>query len=225
MKLRKYIILFIMIFILTGCTSTAKIKIDKNNRVNDNISFMDNTSTIDFGESSPKKYLSEMMDFYERLYLVNNHKSKLKYNSENVEVVYKNNKPQEVCEYFNNNYYINVIFDQMRCVDNNKYYELSAKSNYFYSEDEKKEIDGLKISMQIHNKVIDSNAISYIQNIYTWEFDFSNDNNEIYIKFYKNNVDNNSKILPITIIISLTLSIILLVTIFYYKHKKNKISY
>lgn len=194
-SLFKIMLLGVICSLLAGCTVDYNIVIDSKNRVRENI-VINIPNTLLNEDKSPKKVLKTKIDGYKAIpfYKDYNFKNKVKkdYSIVNIKRTYENLK-----EYAESPI-LNDLYENITVVESKDYTIFKTVGSYNYDylygtvsepigpSDEKPMKDVL-VRIQLHNKLIESNAdmVDEKNNIYTWNFSPNQTTKFIYIKYSK----------------------------------------
>lgn len=236
--MKKYLIILICLIMLTGCSTTAELTISGDDKVSEKIYVSEEKSKVDDSGMSLSEYVDSTLDYFDKSkfssYNISN------YTQGNKAVALFSKESRDLCSSINTSVFKD-FFEAIECNETNKYYEFTGKINESCDEEECYEsiiYDNIKITINLSEKAIKSNADSIVDTKYTWNIDGKN-NKDIYLKIKKNRVDNktstennirnrivnNNKNMIIILLVGSILIILLAAIVLYDKYKKNKIDY
>lgn len=237
MKKAKLLIVVLLVSILTGCTANYNVYIDKDLKVNEELTVkIDNDDKIS-KEDVEAKYIKPYIE------LINEYKYKynVKIKNDNVYIVLTK-KSNNISSSFKSSLY-NILYENYQLINDDNMLTFQnigacySDSLFYtgdgsYSEQTKKDnLENLKIIFQFQNKVIETNADEIVDNKYIWNI--SKENQIKNIKFKINTDEMNDKIKDnkqsniknTVIIFSIVIVVLTIITmLFYINHnKKNEL--
>lgn len=231
--MKKKLLFILMIFVLTGCSATAKIIVSKDGKINENISIYNSKTNVPEHYSSYDAFLK---DIYEFNYVdeLENYSIKNVIDEQIVGMEFSK-EDDDFCKNMEKSLF-NVFFDESyECIEKDSYYELNAEGKYLICDNDcyfDNGVDSVVFELVLPSKAISSNAFSVNGNSYKWEFN-KGDIAQINIKFKKYNTKNvdslkdkrRSDNVAIFIIILLLLLALVVIKKLYDKYKKNRLKY
>lgn len=202
MKRIKIFIIIIMLLFMSGCTVKYNITIDKNGYLKEEITATELNTYL--GEK-PYENVSTRYKKYSAV-------AKFKgYTSESVKKskesgMYLSSSHNNICDYINYSLTPSYIFNSMKCIETDKYYEIINDGEYLGGcpgcNDEANNIDKLYITFNLSKKAIASNADKVIKNKYIWTIDrMTTQDKNFMLKIEKPVIKNNNYDIVIYIII------------------------
>lgn len=192
-SLLKIILLGIICSLLAGCTVDYNIVIDSKNRVKENIVINIPNNKL-LGDKSPKKELNRKINDYKKIPSYNHYEFKTKVKNDYSIVNIKSN--YENLEAYADSPILNDLYENITIIENKNYtiFKTVGSYNYDYLYGTISEPIGpvgerpmkdVSVTIQLHNKLIESNADSVDEknNVYTWNFSPDQTSKFIYIKY------------------------------------------
>ena len=231
-KLKLIICLFI-IFLLCGCSANVNIKVDKNNKVYNNIKISEDVDML--YSASVKEYVDEEIN-YENID-ISSYDNEVFNDGDSFGIIL-NKESSNICDALTSSYYSNY-FENLDCVVKSNYYEVSGKTKITYCSSDAmycSKVKSVNITIELPEKALYNNANSVDGKKYTWNFNRDTKEGNINLKIKRYNTkkntndedyERNNKVnkLSIVIIISIVLVIVLIGFSLYDKYKKNKLDY
>lgn len=228
--MKKKLILLIILFIVTGCSSTTEIEISKSGVVKEKINLKEHIKNIEETGQSAQQYIDGTLDVFKGNLKLDNYKYST-FLEDNYMKAKIYNKYENLCDYIKNGQSSNFVFSDISCVKTDDYYELNGISDYFICDDdcyEYPEIYDLKLTIILPEKALLNNADEVNGTNYTWNFSVNDSKPKqisLKLKRYRIYEMVRNKIYPkLIFIIPITLCIIV-GFILIHNYKKNKFDY
>jgi len=202
----KFLILFLVLIVLTGCTTYSEIEIDKDNKISLNISLSEKTDYVNgfimeddtAGDSLVRKWLNNTLSMYKKLYSDMN----ISYTTSNDEYVGYATKKINNIDGLNSLKILKENFNFVSANNTNGIVNIELKGlsdelieQIDYSENE------VIVNIKLPFVVLNSNAsnVNKINNTYIWNLSSNKkdiilkyDTNQIY-EYKENKINSNSK--------------------------------
>jgi len=226
-NMKKFIVIIICLFVLTGCSATAEMTIDENNKVSEKIYLFEDKKYFDESGMSLQDYVDFNLDFYGKKKFSNYDLSK--YFEGNNLVALLSRKSDNLCLSIKYSGFSD-FFETLDCKEEKNYFELKGKmvkscvgecyEGFTY--------DNIKIVVNLPQKAIKNNADEASETKYIWNFDGQTDK-DVYLKIKKittkkslNSFTNKALIIALGIGV---LIIVLAVIVLHNRYEKNKLEY
>lgn len=240
MKL-KSIFIIIMIFLVTGCTVDANVKLNYDYSVNEEIKiYYDNKLAVNY--DSPSDYAKNYISYYNSAIRLK------KYNYEIIDgkeesLVKFNKKEKNICDSIKYSLFSNYLYSDISCEEENGFYTIKSVGNQMITlpQNQKKfNVEKVRVSVELPISADEHNADNVSGTTYTWLFDEDSRNDKsIVLKISKNQLEKNKKdverkqknkevydkIKIVTVILLVFVIISTTCFILYKKYRSNKIEY
>lgn len=240
--MKRIIILFVICFVISGCTVKSEINVKPNGKVKENVTIMEDNSYFKDINADKEQFVNNMITKYKSLM------GKKKYSYEYIEKsgltganayrTYKN-----ICEYFGNSYFNQYVYKYFRCEEDDYYYVIENGTEYIpYCSDcsDWPRLDNVTLEINLPVAASEHNADSVKNNTYIWEYGknaIGNKNfylkisksalNESYKQYLKNqeNIKLMKKITGLVVFLAFFIGIVLITMNLRKKYKENQIEY
>ncbi|NLL44314.1 MAG: hypothetical protein GX247_01430 [Mollicutes bacterium] len=191
----KIILLGIFCLLLVGCNIDYNVVIDSNNRVKENI-IINIPNNILSNDESPKKALDKKIEGYKKIPAYKYYKVSRKVGKNNSILNIK--REYSKLEKYADSPILNDLFENIMIIENDYYTVFKTVGDYNYDyfygrvsepidPSKASSIKDVVVKIQLHNKLIESNAdeVDEKNNIYTWYFSPEYTAKYIYMKYGK----------------------------------------
>lgn len=241
MKNIKVLLIFLIIFILTGCTATGKISLNVDGSIDENIYIESSNSELKYGNKSVESSIDLYLKKYNLPLTIGKYNIKTNVGDENSTVIIDKNH-KNICAFFNSSIFTQYIYDKFQCHEDNYYYVISNVGNVYQNsfEDYKDMPDDRKIEITLPIIAEEQNADEVNGTTYIWYYNKETpDDKEFYLKIsknllketklkYENNIQKKESIKKISMIGGVIMLVILIgfiLFMLYKKYQKNKLDY
>lgn len=215
--MKKILVLFLLLFLLTGCKLTSNIKVNNDNTVDEKIVITESLKEI---EDDPDEYVDNLIDAYE----LSSYKLSKTTNNGIITVTLQK-KYDDVCDYVNNSFFVGKVSTRKTCKSSFKKYDVDLVKVYKKCTDCMEVDDEVIIEYNVNdNNVISSN--SGTSNHY-WSFS-SLENKKINYEVKRHitlKTIFKNKYFFVALLIILLIMISVGIYKLYLKYKENKIAY
>ena len=239
--MKKIIVLFCCILILSGCTIKSNIIVNYDGTTTEDVKLLNDTKIFE----SEKKSLKEIVNL-----MVKPYSDVLNYKKYDYEViseeklsgakVYKNY--DNICKYFGNSAFNQYVYKYMDCIENEYYYEIKNATNYIpYCSDcsDWPAMDDVTLSITLPIQAEEQNADEINGTTYIWKYDKNTKDKNFYLKISKSALKKNEedylkaqerkqtmkKLIILGVIVCVIIIIGVIGIVLYKKYKKNKLDY
>lgn len=221
----KYILIFLLVLLLSGCNATYKIYIDDDINIEESVILDESYNVLYSFSANPTSYMEEQLA---------NLKEENMYSSYSMETYIKNSRgygkatrkydslenyktSSDIVKDIFSNIIIkkeeNVVSLLMQPVDQFEYFLDAEEYSSF--------LENLNIEIEVPFKVIQNNAEEVDGKIYKWSFEKSESLSEIKLSFDTSKNLDNAMPLSIKIVIGLVAFVLLVCLYVYIKYKRN----
>ena len=217
--MKKFIIILLALFIMTGCSINNTIEINSDLTINEKINAYEDESYFDsyiFYGYTKSIAVNSIMDYYEEELTENNYT--FSYDGSNGTNLISNSYTLE--SYINKNSIYKNLFDKITYKKEDEFITIETSvSKINDSQIETQEVNSAIINIILPFEVIDSNADTIVENKYTWDIASESNNKKIYIKFNSNKIIykesqsevNKNNYISFTIVVAIIFIVILIV--------------
>lgn len=237
-KVFKFIILFLFVIILSGCTTDYDLIIDENNMVTETFKITIPNEVILRQNDDIEIFLDNRIKNYKSIRRYKNYiyDRKVGKDASYLKMTMKYENLQD----YSNSSFLNNIFENLIINENKKFTVFKTVGNYYYENiygaeptDEGYELEpgsptqitvgNVNISIKLHNKLIESNADIEDEknNVYTWKLTPDSKEEYIYIKYsnkkrydiiFKDFISNYSAIIIlVSVVVGIVLGVFLII--------------
>lgn len=225
MRRIKILFLFIVLFLLSGCTANYRLSISESGEIEEDIKFLESTSVLKTFSNSIQSDLDKELQNVKQSGIYDSYTM-----DAFVEDGYGIGTGKRVYSSFdnfkNNSIIVNEMFEDISIIDNGKVVSIHLKlvSNFKYFEESSMYsslLDKVNFEINIPYKVIDGNYDKEENGVYTWTINKGENLKGINISYSTN--ENIFDKIPLSIwIISSIIFVILLISVYVYiKYKLN----
>lgn len=225
MRRIKILFLFIVLFLLSGCTANYRLSISESGEIEEDIKFLESTSVLKTFSNSIQSDLDKELQNVKQSGIYDSYTM-----DAFVEDGYGIGTGKRVYSSFdnfkNNSIIVNEMFEDISIIDNGKAVSIHLKpvSNFKYFEESSMYsslLDKVNFEINIPYKVIDGNYDKEENGVYTWTINKGENLKGINISYSTN--ENIIDKIPLSIwIISSIIFVILLISVYVYiKYKLN----
>lgn len=225
MRRIKILFLFIVLFLLSGCTANYRLSISESGEIEEDIKFLESTSVLKTFSNSIQSDLDKELQNVKQSGIYDSYTM-----DAFVEDGYGIGTGKRVYSSFdnfkNNSIIVNEMFEDISIIDNGKVVSINLKpvSNFKYFEESSMYsslLDKVNFEINIPYKVIDGNYDKEENGVYTWTINKGENLKGINISYSTN--ENIIDKIPLSIwIISSIIFVILLISVYVYiKYKLN----
>lgn len=214
LNFKKMMLLFVVMFLLSGCTVNYNLKIDKKMKMTEEITASEDVQFNDLAHDFLLDRISVM--FYDRY---ENNYEFLDVNEENTMGYQLTHEYESLNDFKENNPIFRDLIKNATITENNEIVSINMTiSDDIYDKDDDAYIitpNNMNINIELPFKVTNHNASKQSGKTYTWEINENNKSADIILSFDKNRLSNHIYILNIGISydILLLIGIIIVLTI------------
>ena len=240
-KKRIFIIVFTVLFLLTGCSVESKVKISYDGEVSEKVTILTNTAAFKNDNSTVKQMIESSISNYSQALNFREYESEIVTGDDQSGAMFSK-QYTGICSYFQDSIFNQYVYHHMNCVEDNFYITIKNDTNYIpYCENcsDWPKLNKVVFKLTLPIKAEENNADKVDGNTYIWLYDENTTNKDFYIKINKTTFNENkakvekqnkrnSLIRNTSIIIGILIFVIVLLfvgVILYKKYKSNKIEY
>ena len=233
MKKIKIIVVFLVIFILCGCTVKETVVMDEYGKIKDRVIIPINTNGKT--EDEFRSYINKITNGYNKIFKMRSYHKNIVYGEKESKILLSNYSFDNICSYVHKNIFSQYLYERVSCVEDDEFYEIKNETkhiNYCYDCSTWPRLDDVSVSITLPVEAEESNADVVDDKTYTWKYDkFSSEDKDFYLRISKKalaeNLENiKRKERMRKIIIRLTIAsvagILLIIGFILYRKQKNK---
>lgn len=240
MKNIKRILILLIIVILTGCSVNVNVTMNESGGISEEVDVLTPSSLISDKKDRIDSYLTTAIKSYMPAFERRNYTSSIINNPKGDSGVKLTNSHDNICKYIENNIFSQYVYKNIRCTDNDGYYEIKNITDHIKYCDyciDRPSAENINLKITLPIKAEESDADEVNGNTYIWKYDkYTDDSKTFYLKINKEKLRKNEvklkkqnkfKNIGLRIVISVVIIVFALIIFskLYKKYKNNNLEY